>query len=172
MLGSHERARQAAHRRSGVALRNRAGGVRDDEVLSHVLDPGPPPRTARRTAAATYAAAPQRSLARAALVLFAGKLVHRGVLHDLLAGDLPGLLDDPRKRAVLPRCLLLDLFEHFFWEIETLLPLIGTGHAAPRCWVPRSGCPHLSRSWGSCQEQCVSISAYQLTFLSRRPKAR
>src|SRR5688500_4661834 len=42
-------------------------------------------------------------------VLLAGELVHRRVLHDLLAGDLPGFLDDPRQRAVLTGRLVLDL---------------------------------------------------------------
>src|SRR6185295_9520347 len=48
-------------------------------------------------------------LGRAALVLFPRKLIHRGVLHYLLAGDLPCFLDDPRERTVLTSRLILDL---------------------------------------------------------------
>src|SRR6266700_2934615 len=66
----------------------------------------------------------------AALVLFARKLVYRGILHDLLAGDLPGFLDDPREGPVLPGRLLLDLLQHFFGEVETLFSFIGTAHGA------------------------------------------
>jgi hypothetical protein len=40
----------------------------------------------------------------------------REALH-FASRDSPGLLDDPRERAVLPRSLLLDLPKHVLWEI-------------------------------------------------------
>src|SRR5262250_182894 len=69
-----------------------------------------------------------RLLGRAALVLFPGELIHRGVLHDLLAGDLPGLLHDPREGTVLTGRLILDLFQHLFGKVQALLALVGTAH--------------------------------------------
>src|SRR4051812_23243801 len=69
---------------------------------------------------------------RAALVLFAGELVHRRVLHDLFSGDLPCFLNNPGKGPVLPGRLLLDLAQHFLGEVETLFTLIRTGHGASR----------------------------------------
>src|SRR5262245_51951591 len=71
-------------------------------------------------------------LLRAALVVLSRELIDRGVLHDVLARDLPCLLHDPRERAVLPRRLLLDLLQHVLGEIEALLALVGTGHGAFR----------------------------------------
>src|SRR4051812_13566815 len=65
-----------------------------------------------------------------ALVVFARELIHRGVLHDVLACQLPRLLDNPRERAVLAGRLVLDLFQHLLGKVETLLALIGPGHDA------------------------------------------
>src|SRR5438552_16357064 len=65
-----------------------------------------------------------------ALVVFARDLIQRGILHDVLAGQLPGLLDDPRERAILPRRLVLDLLQHLLGEVQALLPLIRPGHGA------------------------------------------
>src|SRR5438128_2231525 len=59
-----------------------------------------------------------------------GDLVHARILHDVLARDLPGLLHDPRKRAVLPRGLLLDLLQHLFGKVEALLTLVRAGHGS------------------------------------------
>src|SRR4029077_13603400 len=67
-------------------------------------------------------------LGRAALVLFARELVHRRVLHDLLAGDLPGFLDDPGQRPILTSRLVLDLLQHLLWKVQALLALVGTAH--------------------------------------------
>src|SRR6478672_7819516 len=65
-----------------------------------------------------------------ALVVFARELIDRWIFHDVLAGQFPGLLDDPRERAVLPRGLVLDLFQHLLGEVQGLLALVGTGHDA------------------------------------------
>ena len=51
-----------------------------------------------------------------------------GILHDLLAGDLPGFLDNPRQGPVLPGRFVLDFLQHVFGKIEGLLALIGAGH--------------------------------------------
>src|SRR5207244_990046 len=51
-------------------------------------------------------------------VLLPRELVHRGILHDLLARDLPSFLDDPGERPVLPGGLLLDLLQHVLREVE------------------------------------------------------
>src|SRR5512142_114951 len=67
-------------------------------------------------------------LGSTAFVVFAGELVHGRVLHDLFARDLPRLLYDPRQRAVLTRSLFLDFLQHFLWKVETLFPLVRTGH--------------------------------------------
>src|SRR5438034_6376277 len=71
-----------------------------------------------------------RLLLRAALVFLSRELIDRGVLHDVLARDLPRLLHDPGERAVLARRLFLDLLQHVLGEIEALLALVGTGHGA------------------------------------------
>src|SRR4029079_8945543 len=52
----------------------------------------------------------------------------RGVLHDLFAGDLPGLLNDPRERTVLTSRLILDLLQHLFGKVQALFALVGTAH--------------------------------------------
>src|SRR5690348_3962237 len=64
------------------------------------------------------------------LVVFARELVHGRVFHDVLAGELPGLLDDPGKGAILPRRFVLDLLQHLLGEVQALLALVGTGHSA------------------------------------------
>src|SRR5262249_32623205 len=48
-------------------------------------------------------------LRSAVLFLIAWKAVHGRNAHDLLAGSLPGLLDDPRERAILTGRLGPDL---------------------------------------------------------------
>src|SRR5690606_1655299 len=50
-------------------------------------------------------------------------------LHDLLAGQLPGFLDNPRQRPVLSRGLEVDSLQHFCGEVEALLTLVGAGHS-------------------------------------------
>src|SRR5205085_6240745 len=67
-------------------------------------------------------------LSRAALVFFPGEFIHRGVLHDFLAGNLPGFLNDPRERTVLTSRLILDLLQHLFGKVQALLALVGTAH--------------------------------------------
>src|ERR1700682_200884 len=69
-------------------------------------------------------------------------VVHRGEAHDLATRDPPGLLHDPRKGAVLPVRLDLDLPHHVVREIQTLLPLVRSCHQAlpldalPSVWGP------------------------------------
>src|SRR2546422_834673 len=65
-------------------------------------------------------------LARAARA--ADHVAHGGEAHDLAARDPPGLLDDPRKGAVLPVRLDLDLPQHALWEVQALLLLVGSRH--------------------------------------------
>src|SRR6266542_3370424 len=67
-------------------------------------------------------------LGRAALVVFAREFIDRWILHDVLAGELPGLLDDPAERAVLSSRLVLDFLQHLFGEVQALLPLVAAGH--------------------------------------------
>src|SRR5678810_2435 len=59
--------------------------------------------------------------------------------HDVLPGGLPGLLHDPRERAILPRRFGPDLLQHFLGKIETLLSLVAGGHARQRTppWAAR-----------------------------------
>src|SRR3989449_10943024 len=58
----------------------------------------------------------------------ADPVAHRGEPHDLAARDPPGLLDDPRKGAVLPVRLDFDLPQHALWEVQALLLLVGSRH--------------------------------------------
>jgi hypothetical protein len=53
-------------------------------------------------------------------------VVHTGKLVDLVASDLPRTLDYPRKRAVKPSGLVLDLLKHVLGEVEALLAFVGT----------------------------------------------
>lgn len=43
---------------------------------------------------------------------------------QLVSGEIPGSLDDPRKRTIEPEGFFLDLFQHLFREVEALLSLI------------------------------------------------
>src|SRR5262249_2672749 len=55
-------------------------------------------------------------------------VVHRGEGLDAFAGNAPRLLHDPGARAVLTGCLLLNLPEHLFREVQRLLALVGSSH--------------------------------------------
>src|SRR4051794_28578887 len=68
--------------------------------------------------------------------LAADDVVDRREAHDLVARDLPCLLDDPREGPVLPVCLFLDLPQHVLREIEALLSLVRTRHQ-PASGLPR-----------------------------------
>src|SRR5262249_14366040 len=74
--------------------------------------------------------APESLLHGAALVLFAREFIDRRILHDVLPGQLPGLLDDPGQRTVLTRCFVLNFLQHFLGEVQALLTLVATGHGA------------------------------------------
>src|SRR5262245_31460083 len=100
------------------------------------MEPSPSPSPADAGEGSSGARSGYRLLGRAALVLFPGEFVHRGILHDFLAGNLPGLLDDPRERTVLTSRLILDLLQHLFVEVQALLALVGTAHwtTMPPVW--------------------------------------
>jgi hypothetical protein len=69
-----------------------------------------------------------------------GDGVHRRNFHDGLAGSLPGSLHDPRERPILSSRLGLDLAQHVFGKIETLLPLVRWSHLSRyRCKVGARG---------------------------------
>src|SRR5215467_15079663 len=65
------------------------------------------------------------------LVFFPRELVDRRVFHDLLPGNLPSLLDDPRQGPILPSRLVLDFLEHVFRKVQGLLAFIRAGHTRP-----------------------------------------
>src|SRR5215471_12854427 len=62
------------------------------------------------------------------LVFLARELVDRRVFHDLLPGNLPSLLDDPRQGPILPGRFVLDFLEHVFRKVQGLLAFIRAGH--------------------------------------------
>src|SRR5262245_60304886 len=65
----------------------------------------------------------------AVLVLIAGRTLYGRNVHDVLAGSLPGLLDDPGERAILTGRLGPDLLQHLLRKVETLFALVTGGHA-------------------------------------------
>src|SRR4030095_2681901 len=75
-------------------------------------------------------------------------VVHRGHLLDVAAGDLPGLLDDPGERAVLPRRLVLDLHQHLLGEVQRLFPVIRARHHASSRVSGSAGSPVTSFTAG------------------------
>src|ERR1700756_3290969 len=76
------------------------------------------------------ASLPEPLLRGAALVVFAREFIDGRILHDVLAGELPGLLDDPRERTGLTGRFVLDLLQHLFGEVKALLALVAAGHGA------------------------------------------
>src|SRR5205814_720110 len=101
-------------------------------------------------------AAPELLFRGAALVVFARELIDGRILHDVLAGQLPGLLHDPRQRAVLTRRLVLDLLQHFLGEVETLLALVAAGHGASAV----SGLKSARLSYGSYTRSVKAETGY------------
>src|SRR4030095_11912564 len=73
-------------------------------------------------------------LGGAALVVFTREFIDRRILHNVFARELPGLLDNPAERTVLPCRLVLDLLQHLLGEVQALLALVAAGHGAS-AWV-------------------------------------
>src|SRR4051794_40330305 len=73
---------------------------------------------------------PESLLGGAALVVFAREFIDGRVLHDVLAGELPGLLDDPRERTVLSGRFVLDFLQHLLGKVQALFTLVAAGHGA------------------------------------------
>src|SRR5438132_14329984 len=81
---------------------------------------------------AAVAESGRRLFCGAAFVFFARELIHRRILHNVFAGQLPGLLHDPRQRAILSGRFVLNLLQHLFGKIETLFALVRTSHLPSR----------------------------------------
>src|SRR5581483_8093200 len=97
-----------------------------------------------------------------ALVVFARELIHRRILHDVLAGQLPGLLNDPGERAVLARRLVLNLLQHLLGEVQGLLALIGPGHGASANAQSRGLCEEIIvLAQPRCQSGAVCPTVYR-----------
>src|SRR5215468_10524766 len=75
-------------------------------------------------------------------------VVHRGHLLDVATSDLPGLLDDPGERAVLPRRLVLDLHQHLLGEVQRLFAVIRARHHASSRVSGSAGSPVTSFTAG------------------------
>src|SRR6266404_7052128 len=84
---------------------------------------------ARSRAVTQSAKGPPRALLLAVgRCVTGGWVAHGRNSHDVFSGRLPGLLDDPRQRAILPHRFVHDLLQHVLGEIQALLPLVGSAH--------------------------------------------